>query len=199
MYAFLKGIIEEKNHDCIMLDVNGVGYLVLTTRFTIDNIGDIGHSVKILTYLYIREDIMSLYGFLTKEEKNMFGKLISVSGIGPKGAMGILSTLNAAQLAIAIVTSDISSLIGVPGIGRKTAQRLVLELKEKIMKEDSSLSYDSSMYVKNDSISEAIHALIALGYSHDEADNAVITAGTDKDSVEELIKKALRNMDKLRK
>ena len=137
MFAYIKGSLEIKTRGYIVIDVNGVGYKIFMSETAIEKLGEIGESVKVHTYLKVREDDMSLYGFNTNEELRMFELLLQVSGIGAKSAITILSNIVPSQFAIAVITNDVSKIKSLPGIGPKTAQRIILELKDKIKSEEA--------------------------------------------------------------
>jgi len=196
VYAFIHGQVEEKYADSIVVNVNGIGYHIYTTMATLDKVKKLGETMRFYTYLYIREDTVSLFGFASREEKAMFEKLITVSGIGPKGALSILSTLSVSQLALAIVTGDINSLTKVPGIGKKTAQRLALELKERIDNSELMNVSESVIASADSCVQEAINALIALGYSSTEAVEALEGIKDSTDKVEEMVVLALKRLDR---
>lgn len=199
MFAYITGLVEEKYENSIVIDVNGIGYLVQTTASTLRSVKGIGDTVKLYTYLYVREDALILYGFYTKDERSMFERLISVTGIGPKGALGILSTLSAADLALAIVTDNVGLLTKAPGVGKKTAHRLILELKEKIEKHELLDASAGKSFIEGDSqLQEAIYALIALGYDRAEAVRAIESIESVDMTVEDMIVQALKKIDHLR-
>ena len=200
MYSYIRGPLAEVEMDHIVIDVYGVGYNIYIPTNCMEYLPGIGEECKIHTYLYVREDAMMLYGFLTKDDLDLFKQLISVSGIGPKGALGILSALSADDLRFAILAGDSKAIAKAPGIGAKTAQRVILELKDKMSLEDAfekKLDHEKVMVassnnqVKND----AVLALTALGYSSSESLKAVskveITADMD---VEAVLKLALKHM-----
>ena len=198
MYAFIEGKIEEKSLDSIVINAGGVGYLIMATASAIAAAGPVGQKARIYTYLAVREDAMVLYGFASLEEKKMFDRLIGVSGVGPKLALAVLSNLTVSDLAVALVTGDAARLSGVPGVGKKTAQRLCLELKEKINNEELAATAGeaapegiSSATVEG----EAVQALIALGYQSAEAAKAIRALEGKADRVEDLVLLALRWLD----
>lgn len=200
MYAYIKGELTEKTTDCAVVEANGVGYQLICPTSTLSTLGETGTTVKVHTYLYIREDVMQLYGFATKSERDMFLRLLSVSGIGPKVATAVLSGLSVTQLAVALVTDDVRSLSNIPGIGKKTAQRLILELKEKVSNDELKGSDGVKPPTKLDPFEasarqEALHALIALGIRQAEAMRAVDAVDDPELSAEQLITKALRTLD----
>jgi len=135
LFAYIRGRLEYKNNDFLIVESNGVGYRIFTSLSTISGIGEIGQEVKVYTYLYVREDVISLYGFLTQEELNVFELLISVSGVGPKAAVSVLSAISPSRFSLAVITDDVKTLTKAQGIGKKIAQRIILELKDKIKKE----------------------------------------------------------------
>lgn len=197
MYHYIKGFCAGSGKDFIVLDNNGIGYKIFTSPSTISRIGSSSETVKLYTYFHVREDIMALYGFLSQEELDMFELLISVSGIGPKAGIAILSVLSPSKLGLCILGGDTKSLTAVPGIGSKTAHRIILELKDKIDKDDViSLDSDIILDVYSDSTKEAVNALLALGYSINEANSAVKKVRTDSSNTEEIVKAALKNLMK---
>ena len=202
MYAFIEGIIEHKSHNELVLNTNGVGYLLLCSNSTLSSAPPRGEFMRVYTYLSVRADAMDLFGFVTQDEKNMFLKLNSISGIGPKTALGILAALPLGELTLAILTGDAVMLSRAPGIGKKTAQRIVLELKDKLSAED--LAGDQSLspmhlVMKDSVMAEAIMALQSLGYTQTEAARAVSDvqqSGGDALSPDEIVRRALRGMSK---
>jgi Holliday junction DNA helicase RuvA len=200
MISFLKGFIEEKSEKSIFLDVRGVGYEIFMPTSSAAQIPSIGEEIKIHTYLQISENGVGLYGFLTKDELNVFKLLITVNGIGPKGAVGILSALTANELRLAVLSDDDKAIAKAPGIGAKTAKKLILELKDKFHLEealddfsDSVRSVPSGKQEMNDAYVEAVQALTALGYSNSDALKAVRLADQGGNlSTEELLKAALK-------
>lgn len=194
MYAHIEGIVSEKTQDAIVLDARGVGYLLLVSAATLTMAPAVGEKLKLYTVLNVREDALELFGFYSREEKAMYERLRGVSGIGPRTALSILSALSVRDISIALVTGDANALTRVPGIGKKTAQRLVLELKDKI--EDSALTgTDVSPSVqKNGPEAEAIAALVSLGYASSEAARAVSKIAGQTDKADELIFLALKSL-----
>lgn len=190
MYYYIKGTLVHKTESFVVIDANGVGYKITTSLQSISSVDHAGCEVLFYTHLYVREDILELYGFSTAEELASFELLISVSGVGPKAAINILSTLSTPSLALAIVTNDIKSITKAQGVGPKLAQRLILELKDK-MKNEHLPSGDAitSMYL-DDYSNEAVSALVVLGYSAQEAQRALSQANALELPVEEAIKKA---------
>ena len=202
MISFLKGCIEEKSEKSIFLDVNGVGYEIFMPTGSASVLPSVGVEVKIHTYLQSSENGIGLYGFLTKDELNVFKLLITVNGIGPKGAVGILSALTAKELRLAVLADDDKAIAKAPGIGAKTAKKLILELKDKFHLEDAleeiAEPVQSVIHGKNqmsDAHGEAVQALTALGYSNSDALKAVRLADTGENaSTEDLLKAALKQL-----
>ena len=200
MYAYIKGELAEINTDHIVVEAGGIGYQVFISLQTFDYLPSVGEDLKIYTYLYLREDAMILYGFLTKDDLELFKLLISVSGIGPKGGLAILSTLEADDLRFAIISGDAKAISKAPGVGGKTAQRVILELKDKLGLEDAFEAKTEHVQknaaaaggsVKND----AVMALTALGYSSTESLKAVSAVEITEDmDVEEVLKAALKHL-----
>ncbi len=203
MLAYIKGILEIKTKGYIVVEAGGLGYKIFMPESTIANTGNIGDKVQIYTFMRVREDDVSLYGFLTNEELRMFELLLSVSGIGAKGALGILSNITPSQFALAVISNDVAILKKVPGIGPKTAQRAILELKDKLKKEqeisiaEGEETSNIEQVIKEDEKgSEAISALQVLGYSKREIIEALQTIEVTSLSVEDIIKKGLANLAK---
>lgn len=195
MFAYIKGTLEEKSSNYVVIDVGGIGYQIFMSNISINEIGEVGKKVKVHTYYYVREDNISLYGFLTKEELKMFELLLSVSGIGAKSAIAMLSNITPSSFAFAVVSNDIAKLKKVPGIGPKTAQRIVLELQDKLKAEQEIAKADDAQIDIQDNndenISEAIAALQILGYNKKEIDKVFENMDKEDLSVEDLIKKGL--------
>lgn len=199
MFAFIKGLIEYKHNDYLVIDTNGVGYKVFTSLTTIEKAGAVGDEVKVYTHLYVREDIMSLYGFISREELSLFELLISVSGVGPKAAISVISAVPSTKFSLAVITDDVKTLTKAPGIGNKMAQRIILELKDKIKKEQlTGLTGEKESVassVKEGSIvSEAVSALIVLGYTQIEATKAVSSVYSEDCDLETTVKNALKSL-----
>ena len=200
MYAYIKGELAEINTDHIVIEAGGIGYQVFISLQTFDYLPSVGENLKIYTYLYLREDAMILYGFLTKDDLELFKLLISVSGIGPKGGLAILSTLEADDLRFAILSGDAKAISKAPGVGGKTAQRVILELKDKLSLEDA-FEAKTEHVQKNAAAAggsvkyDAVMALTALGYSSTESLKAVSTVEITEDmDVEEVLKAALKHL-----
>jgi holliday junction DNA helicase RuvA len=197
MIASLTGILRLKNPTEILLDVQGVGYSVTIPLSTFEKLGDVGTSQTILTHLHVREDILQLFGFATNDERIFFKLLISVSGIGPKIAQGILSGIAVPDLRQHIADGNVAALTAIPGVGRKTAERLVLELRDKIGKGESSAFHPSLAQEGEEGLRlEALLALTSLGYNKPVAEKALRQVLSeikgDKISLQDLIKRALR-------
>lgn len=192
MFYYIKGVLEETGKDYIVIDNNGIGFKIFVSSSTLSRMGGLKKPVKIYTYFHVREDLMDLYGFLTREELDMFELLISVSGVGPKAGLAILSALSPSKLGLSIIGGDIKSLTAVPGIGSKTAHRIILELKDKIDKDDVFELDDNMQNAVEGGSSEAVNALIALGYSTSEAGNAVRRVDGNITDTEGIIKAALK-------
>lgn len=207
MIAFIKGELEFISEECIVVEAGGIGYEIRVPGSILEELPNVGEEVRIHTYLYVREDAMNLYGFASRDDLNVFKLLITVNGIGPKAALGILSTLTTDDLRFAVLADDAKAISKAPGIGAKTASKLILELKDKLKLEDAfesrlakapvqtemtkALGINDPKEIRN----EAVQALVALGYSNTDAMKAVrqvfITETTD---VEEVLKQSLKKM-----
>lgn len=199
MYAYIKGKLDYKHNDYIVIEASGIGYKIYTALSTIESIGQPGTEVKVFTHLYVREDIMSLFGFVTQEELGMFELLISVSGVGPKAAVSLLSSISPSKFGLAVITDDVKTLTRAQGIGNKMAQRIILDLKDKIKKEQlsatESFKEDSAAVNNSNSrVSEAISALMVLGYTAIEASRAVSSVYSEDMDLESVIKGALKGL-----
>ena len=200
MYAFIEGEVCEKLNGSLVLLASGVGWQLNCSNNTLQAAPPVGEKMRCYTYLSVREDAMELFGFASREEKEMFLQLTSVSGIGPKTALGVLGAMPLRDLNLAILLGDVNALSRAPGIGKKTAQRIALELKDKISQADVSAAAApsqaaaSAAALSSDTVTEAIEALIALGYSSTEARNAISQIKDQTDKPEELIRLALRAM-----
>jgi len=198
MISYIKGELVNILADSIIVENNGIGYGMNVPKTVTNQMPQAGTEIKIYTYLYIREDNMSLYGFLTKDDLEVFKLLITVSGIGPKGALGILSTITADELRFAILTGDAKAISKAPGIGKKTAEKLIIELKDKLkIKDISVLESDTEDFLDSETNSrnEAIMALVALGYSQQEALRAIkVSAITEAMDSSQILKLALRKI-----
>jgi len=191
MIAQIEGKLLEKTKGSVVVSVSGVGYLVFVPMSTLENLPDAGETVSLRTYLYVREDTLQLYGFLTPQERGVFEKLISVSGIGPRVALAALSSLNPERLVLAVEQAQASLLSRIPGIGKKTAERMVFELKGRLT---GLIPLEAAAGRVGGVGEEAVSALVSLGYSNAAAEAAVRKALEDAgDGVEsgELVRRAL--------
>lgn len=203
MLAYVKGTLEIKTKGYIVVETNGIGYKIFMPESTIEKLGAIGEQIKIFTFMRVREDDVSLYGFVTNEELRMFELLLSVSGIGAKGALTILSNITPSQFALAVISNDVGMLKKLPGIGPKTAQRTILELKDKLKKEqeiavtteEEESSFQEAI-LEDEKVSEAVSALQVLGYSRKEIAGALEKMDMKSLSVEDIIRKGLGNLAK---
>lgn len=194
MYSYIKGSLASKTQDKAVIDVGGVGYLIYIPFSTYQTLPELNETVKLNTYLAVREDSMTLYGFNSNEELRIFELLISVSGIGPKLAVGILSDITAADFSVAVITDDVNRLTKISGIGKKTAQRMIIELKDK-MKAETIESMPNEPVIRsvvNNEIEEAISALQVLGYNNKDAVDMVNKTYKEGMSIEEIIKESLK-------
>ena len=194
MFAYIKGSLEMKSSGYIVIDINGLGYKIFMSQNNIDSIGELHNIIKVFTYVKVREDDISIFGFKTQEELKMFELLISVSGVGAKSALVMLSCIEPSDFAIAVISNNIKLLTQVPGIGNKSAQRIILELKDKLKEEQLEEKLkDSSKRLKDNSenINEAISGLMVLGYSKKDIEKAFEHLDIDNLSIEDLIKKGL--------
>ncbi|MDI6802361.1 MAG: Holliday junction branch migration protein RuvA [Bacteroidota bacterium] len=198
MLSYLTGKLTYKTPTEIVIDVNGVGYSLNISLTTYEQLSSANDQVKVFTYLHVREDALLLFGFSSESEREMFKLLISVSGIGPKIAQGMLSGMTADELKSAIQTGDIAALTSLQGVGRKTAERLLLELRDKIGKAEIELPSFPATSPQIKTRNDALNALISLGYNRNTAENAIREVlKENKDlSVEELIRQALRHTSK---
>ena len=193
MFAYVKGTLEEKANDYIVLEAGGIGYKIFMSSSSIATMEECGNIVKVHTYYHVREDNISLYGFKTKEELNLFELLISVSGIGSKSAISMLSNITPSSFALAVITDDVKKLTDLPGIGKKTAQRIILELKDKLKAQENETKVDVKEIIKNDdNIEEAIAALQILGYNKKEIEKVLEKIETKEMSTEDIIKNGLK-------
>ena len=204
MIAYIKGTLEIKTKGYVVIEVNGIGYKIFMAENAIEKLGIIGEKVQVHTYMRVREDDISLYGFLTNEELRMFELLLGVGGIGAKGALAILSNITPSKFALAVISNDIAILKKIPGIGPKTAQRVILELKDKLKKEQQVTSETSEKEIssfgqaiaEDEKMTEAVSALQVLGYSRREIAEALERLDLSTLSVEDIIRKSLGNLAK---
>lgn len=196
MFYYIKGEIVHKGENFAVIDTKGVGYKIYTSVSSLERLGELGSQEKMFTYLHVRDDIMDIYGFNTNEELNMFLYLISVSGVGPKAALSILSVTTPVKFAMAVITDDIKTITKAPGVGPKIAQRVILELKDKLKKADIvSEKIGDDFVLVSDNAGEAVSALMVLGYSQFEAQKAVM--GIDSSlNVEDIVKQSLKKLMK---
>lgn len=201
MFAYIKGIIEDITEENVVLDVHDVGYNVKISPGTAGRLPAAGNTVRLYTYTLVKEDAFQLYGFLTRDELELFKQCITVSGIGPKGAQAILSAMDTDSLRFAIMSGDVKAISKAPGIGKRTAERLILELKGKITMEDTAIGRDiashggSSLNVDSDQKREAIEALVSLGYGQAESMKAVNSIeGIENMDSGAVLKAALKKM-----
>jgi Holliday junction DNA helicase RuvA len=197
MYAFIKGYVDGFEDGKLIIDCNGVGYDINVSTNTVMKLQGVKDIVKIYTHLNVREDEMSLYGFINKEEKELFELLITVSGIGCKASISILSGMSIEKLRIAIMSGDLKMLSTIKGVGKKTAERIVVELKDKI---GSFKSNDIEIPLNNSGngtdYNDAVEILVGLGFSKSEATVAVTKASTVTDNVDKIVELALKNINK---
>lgn len=198
MYSHFKGKIDRINKENIIIDVNDIGYEIYMPESEIIGLSE-GEEVKVYTHLNVREDDMKLFGFLLYETLEFFRKLISVSGVGPKVALGIISNISASDMCIAIATENVAALKQVPGIGPKMAQKIIFELKDKVIK-DEIITVNQKMTKKlvvNPNIEEATTALQVLGYTKEQIKRVINNLEIENDSVEDIIKKVLKQMQNI--
>lgn len=201
MISYIRGELVAVEKEKVIIDVGGVGYGIFMPESAMGLLPQMGNEVKLYTYLNVREDAMQLFGFLTHDDLEIFKLLIGVSGIGPKGGLSILSKLTADDLRFAIMSGDSKAISAAPGIGKKTAEKVIIELKDKLDIEQilnpsdsetkSAIKMDSSA---NEVQSEAVQALVALGYGSTESLKAVNKVNSENMTVEEVLKQALKNL-----
>lgn len=212
MLAYIKGTLEMKMTGYVVIDVGGLGYKVFMSEAGIEKVGNIGESIKVHTYYRVREDDISIYGFNTLEELKMFELLIGVSGVGAKTALTMLAVCTPSEFALAVISEDVKALTGIPGIGAKSAQRIILELKDKITKEQQIQSINEKVNSQskteekedklqvaienNAKVAEAMAALQVLGYNKKEIEKVFAKLDKKELSTEELIKKGLNLLGK---
>ncbi len=202
MYAYVNGIVADVWEDGCVIDVNDIGYNVKISGSTFTKLPGIGERVKLYTYTSVREDALQLFGFLSRNELEMFKKLITVNGIGPKGGLALLSVMDADDLRFAIISQDVKAISSAPGIGKKTAERVILDLKDKldidagmIQREMDGYAGVTAKNLENPQIKEAVEALVALGYGQSEASKAVSRVdGADLMESGALLKAALKKL-----
>ena len=202
MLSYIIGEVAEISSDTVVVENNGIGFNIKTSAMTIDSLPPVGDMVRIYTYLHVREDAMQIFGFLSKDELEVFKLLLNVNGIGPKGALGILSAISTDDLRFAVLSDDVNLIKSCPGVGAKTAQKLIIELKDKLRLEDAfemavnnnnkkNTVQDNTVIVMN----EAVEALVSLGYSSKDAIAAVkkVENIQNKNS-EQILKEALKGL-----
>lgn len=202
MLSYIIGEVAEITADTVVIENNGIGFNIKTSAMTIDSLPPVGDMVRIYTYLHVREDAMQIFGFLSKDELEVFKLLLNVNGIGPKGALGILSAISTDDLRFAVLSDDVNLIKSCPGVGAKTAQKLIIELKDKLRLEDAfemavnnnnkkNTVQDNTVIVMN----EAVEALVSLGYSSKDAIAAVkkVENIQNKNS-EQILKEALKGL-----
>ena len=199
MYAYFNGKVENIFNDRVIIGVNNIGYEIYMPENELLKIEEIKEDVKVYTYLQVREDDMKLFGFLDLETLEFFKKLITVSGVGAKVALNIIANIDKSDMCIAIATDDIATLKAVPGIGPKMAQKIIFELKDKLLKEDIDSSKKSNKTLKkaNPNIEEASAALQVLGYRDKNIKEVIDKLNIEEDSVEDIIKKVLKEMQNI--
>ncbi len=199
MYAYLIGEVKDLSEDNVVLEVNHIGYNIRISARVAAQLPSLDHEVMLYTYTYVKEDALQLYGFLLKDEITLFKMLLQVSGIGPKGALSVLSVFDADSLRLAILSSDVKTIAKAPGIGRKTAERLILDLKDKVSLEEIGFMSQETAAQSQGTMSpakqEAVEALTALGYSASDALRAVKSTGLVQDEdTETILKAALKKL-----
>ena len=201
MISYIKGVLTEVFEDTVVVETNGIGYNIRVPGSVLDRLPSVGSSVRIYTYLYVKEDAMNLFGFLSRDDLSVFKLLLNVSGIGPKGALAILSTIGPDDLRFAVLSEDVKTISSAPGIGAKTAKRLIIELKDKLKLAEvfeTALANKEKASSENDVLlakNEAVEALVALGYASAQAMKAVqqVENAEEKDS-EQILKEALKKL-----
>ena len=194
MFAYIKGSLEMKFKNYIVIDVGGLGYKIFMPENNINSIGEIGEIVKVFTYYRVREDDISIFGFKTQEQLRMFELLLSVSGVGAKSALVMLSCIEPSEFAIAVISNNVKLLTQIPGIGPKSAQRIILELKDKLKTEQNEEQLEETKLKTakiNENVQEAISGLMVLGYSRKDIEKAFEHLTLETLSIEDMIKKGL--------
>ena len=199
MIAYVSGILEMKLNGYIVIDVGGLGYKVFMSETAIEALGNLGDKVKVYTHQHVREDDISLYGFLTMEELNMFELLISVSGVGAKSALSILANVEPSSFALAVITNDTSKLVKIPGVGAKTAARIVLELKDKLKNQDVVSKKENVVKkstINEEELDEAVSALQVLGYNRRDIEKVFEKIDLSNLTLEDMIKQGLKYLSR---
>ena len=198
MIAYVKGVLAVVGQDSIIIDKGGIGININVPVSIISTLPSIGSEVKVFTYTYVREDAIALYGFMTMDDLDVFKLLINVNGVGTKTALGILSAITPNELRLAVISADYKTITKAPGIGKKSAERIVLELRDKVkmvIEDDSYIAVDSVDVAKSDSVNIALEALVSLGFSYGEAAKAVKQVDNYEEMDDEsLIKAALKHL-----
>ena len=198
MIAYVKGVLAVVGQDSIIIDKGGIGININVPVSIISTLPSIGSEVKVFTYTYVREDAIALYGFMTMDDLDVFKLLINVNGVGTKTALGILSAITPNELRLAVISADYKTITKAPGIGKKSAERIVLELRDKVkmvIEVDSYIAVDSGDVAKSDSVNIALEALVSLGFSYGEAAKAVKQVDNYEEMDDEsLIKAALKHL-----
>lgn len=198
MYAYFKGKIAVKEPDLVIIEVAGIGYNIRISSGTASLLPPVGEEAKLYTYTAVREDAIALYGFLTKDDLDIFKLLIGVNGIGPKGGQSILSVMSPDELRFAILSGDAKMIAKAPGIGAKTAQRIILDMRDKVSLEDTLHTGEEEIRVDpsvSDVLREAVEALTALGYGVTEATRAVkAVKDAEQMTVEDILKASLKHL-----
>ena len=197
MIAYIKGTVEQLNDQSVVLDNQGIGYIVNASAATISRLPRKGEMAQLYTYFQVKEDDMSLFGFLAQEELQLFRLLISISGIGPKVAMAILAAMSPSQIMTAIVSQDAVAFSKVSGVGKKTAQRITLELQDKIKTQDWGSNQEGANLqtaVSSSEKQDAIDALLTLGYGRSESMRAVLAVATEDMATDQIIRLALKKL-----
>jgi len=197
MIGFIRGLVFEKQAPHVVLDVNGIGYNVETPMSSFFNLPAVGEQVQLRTHLVVREDAHILYGFLSEQERALFRSLIKVNGVGPKVALGILSGMSVDDFCASIQDSNITALVRLPGIGKKTAERLVIDMRDRLPEQVANgsmgASNDSALMATLSPLEEAVSALVALGYKQQDADKRVRAVAKEGANSEQLIRAALQS------
>lgn len=194
MIGYIQGILKEKDYNNVTVDCNGIGYQIMVTNSCMANMPDLEQEVKIYTYLHVREDEMSLYGFVSPEEKRLFLQLITVSGVGSKTALQILSAERMGAIINSIINEDSSVIASCKGIGKKVAEKIIVELKDKIRPLDYILPNESIFTQSNEFIEDAVVVLTSLGLSKNQATKMAREVAKENDTAEDIVAKVLHNM-----
>ncbi|MBQ9438085.1 MAG: Holliday junction branch migration protein RuvA [Lachnospiraceae bacterium] len=197
MISFLEGVLEDVDFDSAIVNVSGVGFRVLLGASSLSSLPSVGEKVRLYTHLQVREDGMTLFGFAGQEELSLFKKIIQVSGVGPKGGQAILSTMTPAEFLFCIASGDAKTIAKAPGIGKRTAERLILELKDKVNPEEVLTKFQGEAAalppVAEGPVAEALQALVSLGYSQGEVSRALKGIdGAESMEVQELLQRAFQ-------